>query len=123
MASLTFRAWFTARSSATRPGRSSFRIPRPMWMDYLRWYRQVLDLPVENGVEVTRIAPAADGLLDLDARRRPSAILARKVVMATGRDGLGAAVHPRLRRRPAAAAGRIPPTTIDFAALAAAASW
>ncbi|WP_275787366.1 NAD(P)-binding domain-containing protein [Pararhizobium gei] len=90
MASLTFRAWFTARF-----GNEAWtildKIPRPMWMEYLCWYRKVLALPVENDVEVTRILPegqllrltlAGDGAAE-------TSVLARKVVMATGRDGMG----------------------------------
>ena len=34
-------------------------------MDYLRWYRQVLALPIENGIDVLRIRPM-DGLLALE---------------------------------------------------------
>ena len=65
---------------------------------------RVLDLPVENGVEVTRIMPGGDGLLELD-RRRPgrTAILARKVVHGHRPRGARPADHPGLRRRPAAA--------------------
>jgi cation diffusion facilitator CzcD-associated flavoprotein CzcO len=86
---LTFRAWYEAqfgREAWERLG----KIPRPMWMEYLRWYRDVLDLPVENGIEVTRIEPAEDGLLRLPLRGAAEReILARKVVMATGREGMG----------------------------------
>lgn len=90
MASLTFRAWFTAQHGAAAWDALD-KIPRTMWMDYLRWYRQVLEIPVENDVEVLRILPEA-GLLRLDlagAGRREDAVLARRVVMATGRDGTG----------------------------------
>lgn len=90
MASLTFRAWFTAQHGEAGWEKLD-KIPRPMWMDYLRWYREVLDIPVENDVEVLRIVPEAD-LLRLDlagAGRREDAVLARRVVMATGRDGTG----------------------------------
>ena len=74
MASLTFRAWFTAQFGEAA-WEALDKIPRPMWMDYLRWYRQVLDLPVENEVEVLRIVPEGD-LLRLDlagagARKMP----------------------------------------------------
>ena len=64
---LTFRAWYEAQFGCEAWERLG-KIPRPMWMDYLRWYRDVLDLPVENGIEVTRIEPAADGLLRLVLR-------------------------------------------------------
>jgi FAD-dependent urate hydroxylase len=86
---LTFRAWYEAqfgREAWERLG----KIPRPMWMEYLCWYRAVLDLPVENGIEVTRIEPAADDLLRLPLRGAAEPeVLARKVVLATGREGMG----------------------------------
>ena len=88
--SLTFRAWFTAQFGAAEWD-SLGKIPRVMWMDYLRWYRAVLALPVENGVEVLRIDPL-DGLLSLELAGG-TRVLARKVVMATGREGLG---RPRI---------------------------
>ena len=88
--SLTFRAWFVAQFGAAE-WEALDKIPRVMWMDYLRWYRDVLALPVENGVEVMRIDPM-DGLLALELADG-ARILARKVVMATGREGLG---QPRI---------------------------
>ena len=90
MASLTFRAWFTAQHGEDA-WETLDKIPRPMWMDYLRWYRHVLALGVENDVEVLRILPEGE-LLRLDltgAGRKEDAVLARRVVMATGRDGTG----------------------------------
>ena len=95
MASLTFRAYYAARFG-TAAWESLDKIPRPLWMEYLCWYRQVLDLPVENGVEVTRIVPV-DGLLKLELagpNAREPFILARKVVMATGREGTGRPTIP-----------------------------
>lgn len=87
--SLTFRAWFVAQFG-TAAWEALDKIPRVMWMEYLRWYRAILALPVENGVEVQRIRPL-DGLLALDLA--DGCILTRKVVMATGREGLG---RPRI---------------------------
>lgn len=94
MASLTFRAWFTALYGEEE-WETLFRIPRPMWMDYLTWYREVMQIPVENGTHVTRIVPRPDGLIELQIANgdKPS-ILTRKVVMATGRDGLGEPTVP-----------------------------
>lgn len=89
-ASLTFRAWFTAQY-----GEAAWemldKIPRPMWMEYLLWYRKVLDIPVENEVEVTRVHPEGPYLrLELGGRgAKEASILTRKFVMATGREGLG----------------------------------
>jgi len=99
--SLTFRAWFEAQH-----GRAAWaameRIPRPMWMDYMVWYRRVLDLPVRNGVEVTRISPQGDApvLVETAAHGR---FRARRVILASGIDGLGGPSVPpavaRLDRR------------------------
>ena len=88
MASLTFRAWFTARFGDAAWGRLE-RIPRRMWMDYLGWYATVLEAPVENGVTLVGVAPEAGHLrLTLDGADEPS-VLARRLVLATGRDGTG----------------------------------
>lgn len=91
-ASLTFRAWFRARFGTAEWDRLD-KIPRPMWMEYLQWYRRVLAIPVENGISVRQITPeeTPDGTilrLQLDGAD-DCIIFARKVVMATGRDGTG----------------------------------
>ncbi|MCQ4160789.1 NAD(P)/FAD-dependent oxidoreductase [Roseomonas sp. GC11] len=93
---LTFRAWYEAQH-----GRAAWdalgKIPRGQWMDYLVWYRRVMGVPVENGVAVQAIQPRADGLLSVEiAGGAP--ILARRVVLATGRDGLGGSAVPDLAR-------------------------
>jgi cation diffusion facilitator CzcD-associated flavoprotein CzcO len=94
VASLSFRAWFTALYGEAE-WEELFRIPRPMWMDYLRWYRDVMDIPVENDTHVTRVVPRPDGLLELEiAGGAKPAIVTRKLVMATGRDGLGEPTIP-----------------------------
>src|SRR5665213_1340176 len=93
--SLTFRAWFEAQF-----GRAAWdaldKIPRLQWMDYLRWYREVLALPVQNGNRVTDLLPRGDGLveLSLEAEGRPMRAWARRVVLATGRAGLGGPAVP-----------------------------
>lgn len=111
---LTFRAWFEAQHGEA-VWTEMERIPRPMWMEYMVWYRRVLDLPLRNGVEVTHIAPrgAAPVLLSTSAGE----IAARRVVLATGIDGLGGPYIPPviapLRRRFWAHSS----DPIDFAAL------
>lgn len=113
---LTFRAWFEAQFGAVE-WQALDKIPRPMWMDYLRWYRRVLDLPVENGVEMVRVAPEGR-FLRLALRGAPEgSVLARRLIMATGRDGTGGPnipdfVHGLPRERWAHSADEI-----DFAAL------
>lgn len=93
--SLTFRAWFEAQF-----GRAEWealdKIPRLQWMDYLRWYRDVLKLPVRNGHRVTDVLPRADGLVELglEVEGRALRAWARRVVVATGRAGLGGPALP-----------------------------
>ncbi len=91
--SLTFQAWYRATHGSSA-WEQLFRIPRPLWMEYLRWYRAVLKLPVENGVHVSRVRPAADGLLALEIAGGARPILARRVVLANGREGLGKPTIP-----------------------------
>ncbi|TIL73198.1 MAG: NAD(P)/FAD-dependent oxidoreductase [Mesorhizobium sp.] len=92
---LTFRAYYEALH-----GRDAWaaldRAPRETWMDYLVWYRRVLDLPVRNGVTVDAILPRPDDMLDIVCREDGHAktIIARHVVLATGRDGLGGPFVP-----------------------------
>lgn len=94
MASLTFQAWFRAQFGDAE-WEALYRISRPMWMDYLRWYRRVLSIPVENGIEVLKVTPAGDDLLALTVRgTNEDTIFARKVIMANGREGLGAPTIP-----------------------------
>jgi cation diffusion facilitator CzcD-associated flavoprotein CzcO len=112
--SLTFRAWFVAQFGAAE-WQALDKIPRVMWMDYLRWYREVLALPVENGIEVLRIAPL-DGLLALGLAGG-ARILARKVVMATGREGLGRQRIPGFMRDVPRRFWAHTSDAIDFAAL------
>jgi cation diffusion facilitator CzcD-associated flavoprotein CzcO len=60
------------------------------WRDYLDWYRDVLELPVENEVEVISIEPAGDYLrAELRRKRRIERVHARKIVLATGIEGNG----------------------------------
>lgn len=113
--SLTFRAFWEAQHGAA--GWAAIdKIPRRDWMDYLRWYRRVLDLPVRNDARVTLVEPVgarfrvhlADG----------ETLVARKVVLATGIQGGGEWHVPRFIR------DALPPTryahtsrAVDYAAL------
>ncbi|AQT04761.1 NAD(P)-binding domain-containing protein [Acetobacter persici] len=92
---LTFRAWYEARFGVDAWEDLGF-IPRVTWMEYLRWFRKVLDIPVENETELLDIRSRDDGLLDLLLRQqgREESVLARHLVLATGRDGLGGGYMP-----------------------------
>lgn len=94
---LTFRAYYEARYGS-EAWAALDRAPREIWMDYLIWYRRVLDLPVRNGVSVDAVAPRKDGMLDLMLKQdgRTETMIARHVVLATGRDGLGGPFVPAI---------------------------
>ncbi len=90
--SLTFRAWYEAQhghAGWTAMG----KIPRTDWMDYMVWYRQVLDLPVSNGVEVTLIRPEGTAPVLVETAAHGT-FRARRVVLATGIDALGGPAVP-----------------------------
>lgn len=95
MPALTFRAWFIAQF-----GHSAWqaldKIPRLQWMDYLRWFRRVNHLKVRNNTAVTHIVPHANGTVELQLQTPTgtAALWARRVVVATGRDGLGGPAVP-----------------------------
>jgi cation diffusion facilitator CzcD-associated flavoprotein CzcO len=89
--SLTFRAWWEAQAGPSG-WEDIDKIPRSEWMNYLRWYRQVLHLPVVNEVKLTLIEPIDGGIhrLHITGPGAPANILlARKVVLATGIQGGG----------------------------------
>jgi FAD-dependent urate hydroxylase len=94
---LTFRAWYQAQFGPEQWARLD-KIPRTMWMDYLVWYRKVLALPIENRTRVLSIVPLEPALLAVTLERLDTGatetIHARRVVLATGRDGLGAPFIP-----------------------------
>ncbi|CAI6052833.1 FAD-dependent oxidoreductase [Cohnella sp. JJ-181] len=89
--SLTFRSWWEAQFGP-EGWEAVDKIPRGDWMNYLRWYRQVLNLPVVNETRLRLMEPAGDGIhrLHLEGAGALSpALLARKVVLATGVQGGG----------------------------------
>jgi len=97
-ASLTFRAWFEAQFGAAEWGKL-YRIPRLQWMDYLRWYRRMIDVPVENGTELIDIGGDSElVVLTLRSAASTRKVAARRVVLANGRDGLGGPYTPEIFR-------------------------
>ncbi|WEG13484.1 NAD(P)-binding domain-containing protein [Pullulanibacillus sp. KACC 23026] len=88
---LTFRSWWEAQYGTTA-WEAIDKIPRGDWMAYLRWYREVLQLPVRNEVQLKLIEPFDKGLYRLHvegAGAFSNTLLARKVVLATGIQGGG----------------------------------
>jgi cation diffusion facilitator CzcD-associated flavoprotein CzcO len=87
--SLTYEAWHLARHGAEDWAAVPL-IRAADWADYLDWYRETLDLPVRNGAGLVGI-DAGDGHLiaRLDTADGPETLACRKIVLATGQDGLG----------------------------------
>src|SRR5690606_5786961 len=78
--SLTFRAWFEAQFGV-QEWEQLDKIPRLQWMDYLRWYRRVMQLDVRNEHEVRDIAPRPDHVrLTIRTPEGDRTVLARRVV-------------------------------------------
>jgi FAD-dependent urate hydroxylase len=84
---LTYRAWWEAQHGA-ESWDAVDKIARGDWMDYLRWYRRVLDLPVRNDTKLVSIQPLQGGLHGL-LLADGEVLFARKVVLATGIQGGG----------------------------------
>ena len=87
--SLTYEAWHLARHGRTDWDAVPL-IRAADWADYLDWYRETLDLPVRNEVALIRIEPASDHLrAHLETPAGTETVPCRKIVLATGQDGLG----------------------------------
>lgn len=116
--SLTYQSWHEARF-----GKESWQtlnlIPRARWAEYLLWLRRTIGLPVRNGCELLEIAPAADGLLAARVKRAEEVetLHARKIVLATGQEGMGGWMIPEaLRHLPASSVATVA-DDIDFESL------
>jgi cation diffusion facilitator CzcD-associated flavoprotein CzcO len=116
--SLTYQAWHEAQWGADDFAAMRW-IPKGHWNDYLLWLRRVLGVNVRNNAAAGSITPARtdDDLPCLRIETSEGPMLARKVVLATGQEGVGAwwmpdfltALPPRLRAHAREA--------IDFGAL------
>ena len=105
--SLSVKAWHAARYGAAA-WETFARVPRQDWMAYLRWYRDTLDLPIENDVTVTDIgAGPTKGTVAVETSR--GVRFTRSVVLATGFEGAGA------WRIPAVVTESLPPDRYDHA--------
>ena len=85
---LTFQAWYEAQWGLQEWDKLG-RIPTRLWMDYLIWYRNVLNLKVENRTQVTSIQPAPHGFdITVEKNSQLEEIPVRKIILATGREGM-----------------------------------
>ena len=92
---LTFRAWFEAQYGC-QAWDALDKIPRLQWMDYLRWYRSVMKLDIRNEHQVLDvIAHQNDPVeLHLQSASGHQVVHARRLIIASGRDGLGGPYLP-----------------------------
>ena len=96
--SLTFRAWFEAQFGLAA-WKALHRIPRTQWMDYLRWYRRIIGVRIENDTEMLALEGGRDNVvLTLKSASGIRRVAARRMILATGRDGLGGAFVPEMFR-------------------------
>lgn len=116
--SLTYQSWHEARF-----GKESWQtlslILREHWAEYLLWLRRAIGLPVRNGCELLEIGPASDGLLAARVKRAGAieTLHARKIVLATGQEGMGDWTIPEpLRDLPSSLVATVA-DDIDFASL------
>jgi len=116
--SLTYQSWHEAAF-----GRADWEamrwIPKEFWNDYLLWFRRVAGLPVHNGVEAGPISPIEtdDGLPALAIETSRGVMRARRVVLATGQEGIGGWWMPEHVAALPAAHRAHASEMIDFAAL------
>ncbi|MEO0352651.1 MAG: NAD(P)/FAD-dependent oxidoreductase [Cyanobacteria bacterium P01_A01_bin.15] len=91
MPNLNFRRWCAARYGDDYWQRIRY-IPRLLWADYLDWYGDVLELPIQNNTEVQDIRwhePEQCFWLQTRHRGIPELRKARFVIFATGMDCAG----------------------------------
>ena len=87
--SLTFQSWYRTQVD-DKAWEELEHIPRETWMEYLRWYRHVLKIPIENYSTLKKIIPDGDLLrLQLSHPEGEFDVLARRLVLATGRAAFG----------------------------------
>ena len=92
--SLTFRAWYEAKYGVNA-WETLYKIYNQTWVEFLFWLQQVLALPVRHGIALEALEPAGSfvrAMLNEDGARR--SVLARRVVLATGRAGAGGDLWP-----------------------------
>ncbi len=93
--SLTFRAWYEAQHG-TAGWEKLYKVGRIDWRDYLIWVRETVGISVENGTDLVALAPTASGVrATLESAEGREEVWARRIVLASGRDGAGALRLPQ----------------------------
>ena len=98
--SLSIRSWYEAQYGDGSWDRLSL-IPKGAWADYLYWFRNFMEIPVENETTagaLTWLPQERCFSIPLAHRGHTRNVLARKVVLATGIEGSGDWQVPELIR-------------------------
>lgn len=89
--SLTFQSWWESKY-----GEDSWKdldkIPRESWMNYLVWYKNILNIPIKNKTKVNEIKSINENNFQLSITNSFNGdinIYAHKIVLATGIQGGG----------------------------------
>ena len=84
--SLTFQAWYEAQF-----GKLSWKklnkIPTGLWVNYLKWFRKVLSLPVQNRMRLIAFEPLQDNIkvkIECLTTGNVQEEITRKLILATG---------------------------------------
>lgn len=85
--SLSYQTWYESIYGIKAFEELQNSCPTSSWHEYLCFYRKVLNLPIENRMHLTSLKPAGN-LVELTFNETIT-LYARKVVLATGRDGSG----------------------------------
>ena len=96
--SLTFQAWYIAQFGEQAWDQLN-KIPRLQWLEYLNWYKRVLGIEVRNQHTLLGMDASDADWVALRIETPSGAIEthhARRVVLATGRDGLGGPTVPEV---------------------------
>ena len=89
--SLTCESWFSARFGEAA-WQALDMLPKGLWAEYLLWVRRVTGVPVRNDTRLVDLRQAPDGELlqaEVETAGERRVLYARKVVLATGQEGVG----------------------------------
>ena len=118
---LSFQAWYEARFGSESYAAID-QIPRTRWAEYLKWYREFLDVAIRYCTRLTRIEPV-DGLFRVHLEVSDGATVqrivetTRKVILANGVAGNGGPYVPDVLKDLPQAFHAHTSGDIDFAAL------
>jgi thioredoxin reductase len=88
--SLTFQAYYEAKYGV-KEWESLDKIPKEEWMEYLIWYKKILNIPVNNNTKIIDIKPLFynDKHIFKLISENDEVYFSRKIVLATGIQGGG----------------------------------